>query len=240
MKRLTISSTLKRIFGLTVIGLFTSSVALAIPVYDTFGPLPALTAGGTTEKNAAISTGLNGALTLGLSAQQRYSNPPLTDDGEGTFFAGTGQNNGLSGSHPQGALWNFDFYINNTSTTKLTYSIAYGLVGGTVYTFDPTPWYSDQSFQDSQNLMFSNFGFFGPANGFASSFDPNANADYEFLLTATDKQNNVVAASGINVRVGTGSSLLDPGSPVPDTGSTCMMLGFAFAGIASLRRKFAA
>ena len=238
MKKLTISSTFKRMFGLTVAGLLAGSVAFAAPVGNvySFGPLPNLTAGGTPTKNVAITTALNGNLILGLSAQQRYFNPAVTDNGAGMFFAGTGQNNGLGSSAYQGALWNFDFYIENKTSNLFTYEITYGLVGGTVYTFDPAA-DADAShagtLQDSQNLMFSNFG--GAPNAFAGTFDPNADANYQFSLTAKSR-GSLLGETHITVRVGNGS----PVPSVPDAGSTSMMLGVALAGIAGLRRKFAA
>ncbi len=205
-------------------------------MFIAYGPLPNLTAGGTPTKNVAITTALNGNLILGLSAQQRYFNPAVTDNGAGMFFAGTGQNNGLGSSAYQGALWNFDFYIESKTSTSFTYEIAYGLVGGTIYSFNPeldTDAPHAGTLQDSQNLMFSTFG--GAPNGFAGTFNPSADADYQFSLTAKSGQ-TLLGETHITVRVGNGS----PFPSVPDAGSTSMMLGVALAGIAGLRRKFAA
>lgn len=213
--------------------LVVSATTSAAPVYDVFGPLPALQAGGSINQNVAIANSVSG-LTLGLTAQQRYFNPALTNNGAGTFFAGTGQNNGLGSSAYQGALWNFNFYIQNTSMNVYTYTLFYGQVGGPTYSFNPaldTDAYAFAgSLQDSQNLLFSNFG--GAPNAFSGTFDPNANADYQFLLQAFDINGTVVAQSGIVVRVGTGN--------VPEGGSTLALLSLALGGAAFFRRKLVA
>jgi VPDSG-CTERM motif len=208
--------------------------ALAAPQYGTFGPLPALTAGGSINQSVAISTAPG--LTIGLTAQQRYFNPLVTNNGAGTFFAGTGQNNGGPGSSSafQGSLWNFDFFIGGTNIAGYTFTLSYGLVGAQIYSFNPlldldAP--VGGTFQDSQNLLFSNFG--GAPNAFAGLFDPNANADYEFTLTARNLAGGIAATSDIIVHVGSGSA-------VPDTGSTLLMLTGALAGLTLLRRRMLA
>src|ERR1700761_2857030 len=94
------------------------ATVLASPVaphFDTFGELAGAQWSGSGNPHnpvaiTTINTGGN-TITLGLAAQQRYSNPPLANDGNGTYFATTGQNDGLDGhipAHAQGATWNFD------------------------------------------------------------------------------------------------------------------------------------
>ena len=73
--------------------------AVSAPVFDVFGPLSEATfgGGGIPNDNMAITTITTGAddfktvITLGLSATRRHSNPALTNDGAGTFFAGGGR-----------------------------------------------------------------------------------------------------------------------------------------------------
>lgn len=95
----------------------------ATPLYDTFGPLDA-TWGGTGIPNdevAISSQWSNGStlITVAMSATQRYGNPVVTSDGAGTFFAQTGSNFGDMGqSTSEGALWNFNMYVDIDSTTE--------------------------------------------------------------------------------------------------------------------------
>jgi hypothetical protein len=113
---------------------------LASPLYDTFGPLDDATFGGTGIPNdeVAISSQFsNGTslITVAMSATQRYGNPALTNDGLGTYFAGTGSNTGPgspSGTQ-EGALWNFNYYINIDSTTETLKDYQFTLF----YDFDP-------------------------------------------------------------------------------------------------------
>ena len=106
--------------------------AQATPSSDSFGSLPAFDTGDGIPNDAfAISTTSHDgtAITLGLSATQRFSNPALTNNGAGTFFAGTGSNFGnpsdpldQSSSSTLGATWNFNFFV--------------GLEGGTLTSND--------------------------------------------------------------------------------------------------------
>ena len=180
-------------------------MSMASPLYDTFGPLDQATFGGTGIPNqeVAISSQFsNGTslITVAMSATQRYGNPALTNDGAGTYFAGAGSNTGPgspSGTG-EGALWNFNYYINIDSPgeTLADYEITL------FYDFDPafdngptglgtinvtnailgstTP--GTTLVEDSQNLM---FGFLatdlaGLINAPAGSFDPNALGEYNF------------------------------------------------------------
>ncbi len=184
------------------------SVVIASPLYDTFGPLDAATFGGTGIPNdeVAISSQFsNGTslITVAMSATQRYTNPPLTNDGAGTYFAGAGSNI-PSGTTLEGALWNFNYYINIDSTTETladyditlfydfdpafdngpaglgTINITNAILGGSA----PT---TTTLVEDSQNLM---FGFLasdiaGLINAPAGSFDPNALGEYNFGISVS-------------------------------------------------------
>ncbi len=171
----------------------------------TFGTLAAATFGGSGIPNNAveIATIVDGGrtITIGLTAHQRYVNPPLTNDGAGTFFAGTGANFGNpalpGGPGPsafQGATWNFAYYVQVSGGTIGDYNI------DLFYDFDPGKDTVLLSLgrvdfdlaapalalvQDSKNLMFGDLAgipplaFVTPPSG---SFDPFAAGEYSFLL----------------------------------------------------------
>lgn len=180
---------------------------LAAPLYDTFGPLDDATFGGTGIPNdeVAISSQFsNGTslITVAMSATQRYGNPALTNDGLGTYFAGTGSNTGPGSPSGTGvgALWNFNYYINidsDSGETLADYDITL------FYDFDPafdngpaglgminvtnailssaTP--LTTKVEGSENLMFSYLAsdiaglLVAPTY---AAFDPNALGEYNF------------------------------------------------------------
>jgi len=187
-------------------------LASAVPLYDTFGPLDTATFGGTGIPNdeVAVSTQFEDGdtiITLGLSATQRFSNPALSNDGAGTYFATTGSNFGGSGeSTTEGALWNFNFYIDIDSPTRTIADYDIDLF----YDFDPTfdngpaglgvgdidaslaagallPAFAPGAtrVEGSQNLL---FGFLATdIPGFQTQptfgpFDPNATGEYNFAI----------------------------------------------------------
>ena len=119
-------------FSIALIATFAilpATATLATPIYDTFGPLDGATFGGTgipTTEVAISSQFVDGdvEITVAMSATQRYSNPVVTNDGAGTYFATTGSNFGGAGESPtEGAHWNFNYYIKlegyNGATPKL-------------------------------------------------------------------------------------------------------------------------
>ncbi|MEO1128087.1 MAG: hypothetical protein AAFX05_00095 [Planctomycetota bacterium] len=188
--------------------------ASATPIFDVFGPLPQATFGGTGIPNDEVAAGMqiedgDVTITIALSATQRFSNPALTNDGAGTYFATPGSNFGGAGeSSSEGALWNFNYYIEvegiNGATPQLTdYQI------DLFYDFDTTPDNGPGTLgsiditgslglldpaatvtEGSQNLL---FGFLeNPAPPFdtvvtppAGSFDPNALGEYNFAITVS-------------------------------------------------------
>ena len=206
------------------------------PNYDTFGSLPAATFGGTGIPNDAVAqttiSGLNqnqdNSITLALSATQRYSNPTVGNNGAGTFFATTGENNGLDGASPAHALgptWNFDFYINIVDPTGAGYHLGLLYGNNTTGTSKILDFGSltAGTYQDSWNLDMSFLSGIG--------FDPNANSVYGFELTLLNADGRPVGDDvAINVDV-TG------GAQTPDTASTAMLLGCGFIGLALVGRR---
>lgn len=188
------------------------TVAQATPVFDTFGPLDDATFGGQGIPNqeVAVSTQIvdgDVTITVAMSATQRYSNPPLTNDGLGTYYAGPGSNFGGAGeSTTEGALWNFNYYLkvegDNGATPVLAdyqidlyydfdtgFDTPIGSLGSINVTnailASATP--GDTLAEGSQNL---NFGFLATSiPGFisapAGSFDPNALGEYNFAITVS-------------------------------------------------------
>lgn len=202
---------MKNLFAIAAVAAGSSLIsggAVAAPLYDFFGPLPEATFGGTGIPNDEVAVGRQiefgtNTVTVAMSATQRFSNPALTNDGAGTYFAQAGSNFGGAGqSSTEGALWNFNFYINvdGDATAKLAdYDITL------FYDFDPAfdngPAGLGQiditnsilassdplatTAQDSQNLNFSFLASDLP--GFivsptVASFDPDALGEYNFAL----------------------------------------------------------
>jgi hypothetical protein len=231
----------------------TGTMAFADPA--TFGPLPQATfnptGADTGNPNSAveIDTFQNAevSVTLGLAAQQRYSNPALGNNGAGTFFATPGAN--VQGpSATLGSTWNVDFYVHTTGLSDLgTFTLKL------FYDFDPaanTPKSQmgvinlnaanvaaggssgGNTLQDSENLLFSFFatptaGIVTPPTG-VTSFDPNAVGEYSFILEA-DLGNTEVAEADIQVDV----------TAVPDVSATAPMFALALGtlGVVGARKQ---
>ncbi len=187
-------------------------LANAIPLYDTFGPLTGANFGGTGIPNGSVAIssqfedGVN-LITVAMNATQRFSNPVVTNDGLGTFFATTGSNTGGAGESPTtGALWNFNYYINVTGPAgvkltdydiKLYYDfnpafdngpVNLGVVDVTNVLNASTPLATNT--QGSQNLLFnflavSNPPFLTAPGGAFTSFNPNAVGEYNFAIQVT-------------------------------------------------------
>ncbi|MEZ5566557.1 MAG: VPLPA-CTERM sorting domain-containing protein [Gammaproteobacteria bacterium] len=181
----------------------------ATPLYDTFGPLTGANFGGSGIPNdsVAISSqfedGAN-TITVAMNATQRYSNPVVTNDGAGTFFAGTGSNTGGNNeSSTTGALWNFNYYIDVVGPGAKLADYQINLY----YDFNPAfdngpanlgvvnvtnailgsanPLVTNA--QGSENLMFGYLattipGVLTPPSGAFTSFNPNATGEYNFAI----------------------------------------------------------
>ena len=209
--------------------------AQATPIFDTFGPLPDATFGGTGIPNDEVAAGMqivdgDITITVALSATQRFSNPALTNDGAGTYFATTGSNFGGNGeSATEGALWNFNYYIlieGANGATPILSDYQFDLY----YDFDPAEDNGPASLariditagllatassstleQGSQNLMFGFLAdpfppFVFPQDGLA--FDPNAVGEYNFAVTVSQPGGFPVETVAIDVAVVPGAGTL--------------------------------
>ncbi|GAB4551898.1 MAG: hypothetical protein Tsb0013_14080 [Phycisphaerales bacterium] len=226
------------------------ATASATPIFDVFGPLPQATFGGTGIPNDEVAAGSQfvdgtNTITIALSATQRFSNPPLTNDGAGTYFAGPGSNfGGMGESSTEGALWNFNFYMEAVDGSNNPIALSNYQID-LYYDFDPAPntalgdlgridvtagllaqMDTTNVTQGSQNL---NFGFL--AAGFpglvfppAGTFDPNALGEYTFALTLSE-------IGGLGLPLETVSILVE----VVPSAPTLAMLGPV--GLLAMRRR---
>ncbi|MEM6506300.1 MAG: PEP-CTERM sorting domain-containing protein [Planctomycetota bacterium] len=183
--------------------------ATATPIFDAFEPLPQATFGGQGIPNdeVAVSRAIvdgDVTITVAMSATQRFSNPPLTNDGAGTYFATPGTNFGANNeSSTEGSLWNFNYYMTVEGANGATPILA-DYQFDLFYDFDPgadntlgslgsinltnsilaSPEPAATLLEGSQNLL---FGFLGSTlPGFitapSGSFDPNALGEYTFAI----------------------------------------------------------
>lgn len=202
----------RHLLGAAAAGALLSSAA-ATPIFDTFGPLPEATFGGTGIPNDAVAASRqiiagDVTITIALSATQRFSNPALTNDGAGTYFAGTGSNFGGAGQSAfEGALWNFNFFIAVEGANGATPTLG-DFQFDLFYDFDPAADNTKSELgridlsavfaaeglsgstlsEGSQNLLFGFLAtpfapFVFPGSG---SFDPDALGEYTIGLTVND------------------------------------------------------
>ena len=225
------------------------------PTFQSFGDLNAATSttvdftgDGIPTDPSAIATfaGSNGdTLLLGLTAHQRFANPPLGNDGAGTYSAQAGANDGTPGNPGNRATWNFAWFaevIGENGSTLNDYGVTL------LYDLDPgigtdesdlgswdigasasaDPNISDTLFQSSQNATFgflaNDFPGFISAPSF-TAFDPFAAGQYSFALRST------LGEVAINVEV----------SPVPLPAAGWLLLSaFGGLGLVARRRRKAA
>jgi hypothetical protein len=140
--------------------------------HGTWGSLPANSFGGSGIPTNAVMITNNGPVTMGLSATPRYSSPALTNDGAGTFFAGTG--NSVGGPTNVGfAAWNFDFSVTG-ATANQYFTLFVDLVAA-----PSTPLAGMYQWQFAGNAYdSSNLGYWPSFFG----FDPNNAGEYTFAL----------------------------------------------------------
>lgn len=225
------------------------------PSFQIFGDLPQATFGGTQipTNPTAISTiaGLDDdMITFGLSATQRFNNPALSNDGNGTYFAGTGSNDGTPGSNAGllGSTWNINFFVEIEGDDgneigdygiQLLYDFDPGVdtdesALGVIESGDEFP---GQLSQGSQNLLFPFLAvsvdplefdlgggvivnFGGSITAPGGSFDPTALGQYSFALRST------VLDAGVSINVET----------IPLPGAAILLLT-ALGGLLVVRRK---
>ena len=231
---------------LTILSLCTAS-SFAVPIFDTFGPLDQATFGGQGIPNDEVAISSQFAfgddlVTVAMSATQRFSNPALTNDGAGTYFAGFGSNFGGNGESTfEGALWNFNFYMNVEGTNGNT-PVLVDYQIDLFYDFDPgfdTPLGSlgsinitngllgtDPSLslnEGSQNLNFAFLAnpILGVLSPPAGAFNPNALGEYNFAITVS-RSGFPVESVAMDVQV------------IPEP-STFVLLGSLFVGLATRR-----
>lgn len=178
-----------------------------MPIYDTFGPLPEATWGGSGIPNDAVAVSsqfVDGdvLITVAMSATQRYANPAVGDDGAGTYFATPGSNFGPNNeSAHEGALWNFNYFLKVEGLNGATPILADYQIN-LYYDFDTgheTPIGSlgvinmtnailgssnpgATLVEGSENLLFNYLatGVPGVVTPPAGSFDPNDLGEYNF------------------------------------------------------------
>lgn len=244
-----------RIGGLTaVLGavgvLFAGATASAAPIYDYFGPLDEATFGGTGIPNdevAVASQFVDGdtLVTVAMSATQRFSNPALTNDGLGTYFATPGSNFGGAGeSSTEGALWNWNYFIRVESTTggspaltdyqiDIYYDFDTALDNplGDLGRIDVTASLLASAppgvtlVEDSQNLLFGFLAADAPPfiDAPSGSFDPTALGEYNFAIQVS-RAGFGIETVAMDVQV------------VPEPG-TALLLGLGLAGLSRRSRS---
>ncbi|HYG22124.1 MAG TPA: VPDSG-CTERM sorting domain-containing protein [Verrucomicrobiae bacterium] len=216
--------------------------AAIVPSYDEFEDLPDATWGGTGIPTgpAAVRGAPNGAI-LGLIAHQRYNNPPLQNDGAGTYFAQPGANDGTPGNPGTAATWNIGFYVNLPTSLVAGdeyFRLYYDLdpsVGTDISQLGQLDFMvsSGNKIEGSENMSFGFWLIPFPGNTPASyaPFDPFATGEYSFALVALDDTGTELpdGRAAIIVRVGNVGT-------VPDAGSTFALLGGGLVLLTGLRR----
>jgi len=199
--------------AILAIALLVPSTLYATPIFDVFGALPQATFGGTGIPNDEVAVGSQFAdgtdvlITIAMSATQRFSNPALTNDSGGTYFAQTGSNFGGAGeSATEGALWNWNYYMevegfNGATPVLADYQIdlfydfdpgfdtpigGLGKIDVTAALLATTP--AATVSQDSQNLLFGFLAASTPPFITAPGgiFDPNAVGEYNFAIQVSN------------------------------------------------------
>ncbi len=216
------------------LGIVTATAAPITPTYDTFGTLSGATFGGTGIPNHAVAITTIGDVTLGLTAHARYSNPAVSNDGAGTFYAVNGGDIYSSPPQPGYARWNFGWYVKNAGMSSYIVDL--------LYDFDPAPATDEGLLGKASALLGQNFlvqdswnlgmGFLALSSSFVtpptySPFNPSVNGEYSFALILRDLSGKELGRSAINVRV------------VPDGGGTVALLGLGLGMVGWFSRRFA-
>ena len=243
---------LQLIAGLVAIAL--PGLASAFTIYNSFGSFEDATWGGSGIPNDAVAASkqfVDGSNTLriALSATERYSNDPVTDNGAAIYEAQAGSNCGVTsgtcpGSGTIGALWNFNYFVDVSGGGKLTdYQIdlyydfdaagpnAFGDLSGlgkiniTNFLLSDPGTVNNTLSEDSQNLNFAFLGSSIPGllDAPAGAFDAGANGNYQFALVVS-KNGFAVDSVAMEVNV----------VPIP---AAVWLFGSALVGLGWFRRK---
>ncbi len=198
---------------------------------------PTITFGGSGIPTNAVCFGTFGDVTLGLTATARFANPAVTNDGLDTYFAGAGDD--TANGQPSYAIWNFGWFVRNTSTSA-TYAIDLlwdtnpgaatdvSAMGHAMQLLSP-----GVTAQDSWNLGMGFIdtgvaipGVYAPAAGL---FSPYVGGQYSFALTATSGTGAPAGNIGMEVLVG---------DPVPEPATLVLLAsGLAFVAFRQRRRR---
>lgn len=230
--------------------------ATAAPIFDEFGPLDNATFGGTGIPNeeVAVSTQIvdgDVTITIALSATQRFSNPAVTNDGGGTYFAGPGTNFGGAGqSTNEGALWNFNYYIDvegaNGATPQITdyqfdlfydFDTALDNSLASLGNIDITAAVAASAapsltlIEGSENLFFGflSSGVPGIVTPPAGAFDPNADGEYNFALQVSSNGFSLETVA-VDVQVGDLNQ-----NAVPEPSTALLLVALSTIGFVARR-----
>ena len=193
------------------------------------GSHPYMTFGGSGIPTHSVMVASGDGVTLGISAAQRFSNPVVTNNGAGTFFAAAGVD---PGSPPGStyATWNFNWYISSVAAEDAhTFELLIDrdpAAGSAASFLIPSPLLTSEGFQNSWNLGMEALEFFGGD----FNFDPTVNGEYGFALVARNVAGAEVARAAMLVQVG------ETVVPEPST-YVLMAAGLAGLGVVVRRRR---
>jgi hypothetical protein len=253
---------MNKLFTLSASLLLSTAAAFATaqvitPDASGFGALPAATFGGSGIPNGAVAQTTQGGVTLGLTATQRFSNPAVTNDGAGTFFALAGiDTNAPSPGNPY-ARWNFNFFVGNSGQADNIANYNYRLF----YDFNPaagnvqnTHGYIslpglaatiNDPVQNSYNLGMdflattnALLGVTAPPGAGLGTFDPSAVGEYTFKLAAYTSTGSVFTGNLNLYGTEAFNTSMVVVSAIPEPGEWAMMLaGLGVVGAIARRRR---
>ncbi len=203
---------------------------------------PQATFGGSGIPNTQLMCSTFGGVSIILGASGRFSNPLVTTDGLGTYFAGVGGDP----NNVNLAKWNWNFFIGDANgaggqnALNYIYEIqfdsdpAVGNGGRGSIGFPVLP--GLLGYQNSENLgfgfLYGNVGLVSPTYG---AFDPNDLGRYDFTLIQRTLAGAIVNQVGIGVVVNSDGQPT-PTDVVPEP-ATMTLLGFGLTGLAAAKRR---